>query len=131
MKRTNCRTGLRKIFTTISKITLLFSIILLLSCSKENNENERTVILSIESQTIQNGTIPDSDQTVECMVAKEENTNEVHYLYLGRIENFEYEEGFEYRIRVLISKIENPPMDGYTESFKLIELISKTKVNAE
>ncbi|MCC8144912.1 MAG: DUF4377 domain-containing protein [Bacteroidales bacterium] len=36
-------------------------------------------------------------------------------------------EGFEYKLKVLIITIKNPPMDGHSEKFKLIESISKTK----
>lgn len=105
-------------------IYLLFASVVF-GCEKDDAQNERIAILAIEPKTVLNGTIPESDQLVECMVAKEEGTNTIHYLYIGRIEGFEYEKGYKYRIKVLISPIKNPPMDGHTENFKLIELISK------
>ena len=124
MKRETIQTSKRGLFIYQSLICMLFFFVVF-GCKKDDSQNERIAILAIEPKTVLNGTIPESDQLVDCMVAKEEGTNTTHYLYIGRIDGFEYEEGFTYRIKVLISQIKNPPMDGYTENFKLIELISK------
>jgi len=41
------------------------------------------------------------------------------------IEGFEYEEGFEYTLRVRIEPIKNPPMDASSEKYILLEVLSK------
>jgi len=120
---------LRGILSTISLFLVSSTIITLAGCNDDNKLNEKTAIMIIAPQTVLNGTVPESDQFVECMVAKEEGSNVKQYLYLGRIEGFEYVKGYEYRVEVLISPIDNPPMDGHTESFKLIKLLSKIKVS--
>lgn len=105
---------------------LLFGIV---SCSEnEDNDVERIEVICIAPKLEQSGTMPPTDSQVDVMVATKENSTQKYYLYIGRIEGFEYTEGYEYRLKVLITTIKNPPMDGHSETFKLIELISKTKV---
>lgn len=119
----------RGILSIISLFLVSSIIMLMTGCKDDDKLTARTAIMTIEPQTVLNGTVPESGQLVECMVGTEQNSNVKHYLYLGRIEGFEYVKGFEYRVKVLISPIDNPPMDGHSESFKLVELLSKVKVD--
>ncbi len=129
MEKSLIKSRLKIFVSTVFKSLMYLTIIFMIGCDKNDKQNERVAFLTIEPQTVQNGTIPESDQLVECMVAKEEGRNVTHYLYIGRIEGFEYEFGFAYRIKVLISPVKNPPMDGHTENFKLLEIISKVNSN--
>ena len=43
------------------------------------------------------------------------------------IQGFDYEEGFEYVLKVNQSNVENPPADGSSIEYILIEVLSKTK----
>ena len=45
------------------------------------------------------------------------------------IEGFEYVEGFRYKIRVRIVELDNPPADGYTERYELLEVVLKEKIS--
>lgn len=63
------------------------------------------------------------------MQVREEGSNELKLLSLERIEGFEYEEGYEYKVKVLITTLANPPMEGYSDKYKLLGIISKTKVD--
>ena len=45
------------------------------------------------------------------------------------IEGFEFEQGYLFTLKVRIVHLANPPYDDYDVRYKLISLISKTKVN--
>lgn len=110
---------------------LLFSIV---SCSEDEDNNlERIQILYIADSTVESGAMPPAphDYKLPFMQVWEEGSIEIKLLSLNRIEGFEYKEGYEYKLKVLITTIENPPMDGHSEKFKLIELLSKMKVEIE
>lgn len=62
----------------------------------------------------------------KCMLIKENKTDDWTFLY-ETIEGFIYEEGFEYVLKVKISKIKNPPADASDLKYKLIEIIAKEK----
>ncbi len=44
------------------------------------------------------------------------------------IEGFEFDWGYEYQLAVFVTEIDNPPADGSSLRFQLLEEISKTKV---
>lgn len=46
--------------------------------------------------------------------------------YAG-IDGFTYEEGFEYTLTVNRERVENPPMDGSSVRYTLVNVIDKTK----
>ncbi|MCK5923641.1 MAG: DUF4377 domain-containing protein, partial [Methylococcales bacterium] len=45
-----------------------------------------------------------------------------------KISGFEWEEGFEYELIVADKELENPPADGSTLRYELVEVVSKTAV---
>lgn len=118
-----------------NKYLILMAALLLLICLTGSEDDKdmgqsRAEILIIAPKLELSGTMPPTPDKVSVMVATKENSDTKYYLHLGRIEGFEYVEGYEYKIKVLITMIENPPMDGHLEDFKLIEIISK-KAQAE
>lgn len=106
---------------------LLFLLLpLCIGCDKEDSK-ERIVVMNISSDLVWMGARPpgsptDSVQLMECRV---EGTDEILYLSKGIIEGFEYVEGFQYKVRVKIIELDNPPADGYTEKYELLEVISR------
>lgn len=120
------------IFSPASKaifaLCFLSYALILPGCS--DKDKSRIGTFTISSQLVPNGTNPPTSSIVNCMEATSNDTKEKYYLAPnGGIEGFTYEEGYEYVITVLITPIENPPMDIiYPETFKLIEVLSKTKV---
>jgi len=60
---------------------------------------------------------------------KEDNVSYWLNLPIDGIEGFNYEVGFEYRLKVLKTYLANPPADGLDVRYKLIELISKTEIS--
>lgn len=95
--------------------SLLVLMFFLTSC-----EEEKTVYVA--SQLVDcEGSAPQ-----KCMQIKE-NKEDEWSLFYDVIEGFTYEEGFEYVLKVNISKVKNPPADASSLSYKLIEVISKEK----
>ena len=60
---------------------------------------------------------------------KEEGSSEGwRPMHMGQIEGFDYEEGFEYVLKVRKYHIANPPADGSSIGYSLIKIKSKVKV---
>ncbi|MFD1315397.1 DUF4377 domain-containing protein [Namhaeicola litoreus] len=66
----------------------------------------------------------------KCMLIREKQTDPWSNFY-GRIDGFDYEEGFEYLIKVKETKIKNPPADGSSLKYTLIEVLRKRKTEEE
>ncbi len=67
---------------------------------------------------------------MNCYLVQEGNqigTSDWSLFYNG-IVGFQYEEGFIYTLKVRVEKVENPPADGSSRGYTLIEVISKEKV---
>lgn len=63
---------------------------------------------------------------MKCLQIKENKTSNWTYFY-NAIEGFDYEEGYFYKIKVAVETIENPPADGSSLKYKLIEILDKSK----
>lgn len=63
----------------------------------------------------------------ECMQVKT-NPDDDYSLFYDQIEGFEFEEGFEYQLQVLVEPVQNPPQDASALKFTLVEVVSKTPV---
>jgi heat shock protein HslJ len=61
----------------------------------------------------------------ECMLVKYSPEEEYQYFY-NQIEGFTYEPGYEYELQVLVTPIENPPADGSSLKYTLVEVVSQT-----
>lgn len=46
-------------------------------------------------------------------------------LFYDAIEGFSFEPGFEYTIRVRVTRITNPPQDGSSAAYRLIAILRK------
>lgn len=61
----------------------------------------------------------------ECLVVRESSTAEWTNIF-DTIHGFEWEPGFNYKIRVMINEIENPPADGSSRYYRLVRVLEKT-----
>ena len=127
MKNKHRNLDAKRMFSQLCIVFVFFTILVTTGCNNNDDSNEKTTIINVETETILNGTIPHSTHMVECMEAIDENTNEKYYLALHHIEGFEYEKGYRYRLKVIITQ-GDPRLDIPTEKFKLIEILSKVKV---
>jgi heat shock protein HslJ len=61
----------------------------------------------------------------KCMLVRE-SLEEEYSLFYDQIKGFEYEEGYEYELRVQVEAVENPPADASSLRYTLIELVEQT-----
>ena len=101
-----------------SKVVLLVVCLgLFFSCSKDK---EKVIYVS---DTMVNCT---GVATQKCFQIKEDEADNWSSFY-GKIEGFDYEEGYNYKLKVEVSTIENPPSDGASEKYSLVEILEKLK----
>lgn len=131
MKRITCYSGERTILFLCLAMLIISTMLLSYSCSDDDKDMKRTETIIIAPNLELSGTMPTTLDKVPVMVATKENSDQKYYLHIGRIKGFEYTEGYEYKLKVLITTIKNPPMDGHLETFELVEIISKTQVQSE
>ena len=86
--------------------------------SGECNSLSETKILYINSKLVDCiGVGPQ-----QCMLIKE-NKDEEWGMFYDNIQGFDYHEGIEYKLQVMITQIENPPADGSSLKYDLIEIL--------
>ena len=66
----------------------------------------------------------------KCMLVKDKIVDDWTNFY-GNIEGFTYEEGYEYLLNVKIETIKNPPADGSSLKYTLIEVFEKNKTQKQ
>jgi hypothetical protein len=75
------------------------------------------------------------EMTGECLLVQTGdnlNTDKWEYFYFhDSIKGFDYEEGYVYTLEVREEKVKNPPMDGSSINYTLIEILSKEKYNVQ
>lgn len=120
----------KNIIIQILFFSLLCSFFIFSGCQKDNTQ--RIAILKVESSLFKGGPLPpaspENHDIIYYMMVVDEVSKERYGIAVGRIEGFEYMEGYEYRIKVLITNVINPPADAHIESYQLIEILSKTKI---
>ena len=62
-----------------------------------------------------------------CMMVKKE-TDEDFLFFYDQIEGLDYEEGFTYEVIVQVDEVENPPADGSSLQYTLVEVVEKIPV---
>ncbi len=99
----------------------LFSV-LLLSFSVVFAQQKKTYIVADHKSSC-TGLMP-----MDCYLVKEKAKNEWGYFY-NFIEGFDYEEGFEYKIKVSVTKYEQVAADASSYTYRLLKIMSKRKTN--
>ena len=111
-------------------LTLLIYIAYCIFVQCENDKlQESLVIATILSKTV-NTVDPITLNENKKMQLLEENSNEIVVLSLNAIKEFTYQEGYEYKLSLLKTKIEKPEyiVDAPSFEYKLLNTISKMKV---
>ncbi len=98
-------------------ILLSLCFVAFFSCSKDNVK----IIYVADTKVDCSGVAPQ-----KCLQIKENEDDEWSYFY-SDIEGFDYQSGYSYKLKVEVSKIENPPADASSEKYILIEVLEKTK----
>lgn len=63
----------------------------------------------------------------KCLQVRESESDE-WTLFYSNIEGFDYEEGTRYELRVRVEKVDDPPADGSSLRYVLLEVVSEEKV---
>ena len=101
-----------------SKFLVVITMVLLcFSCSKNNSK----IIYIADSLIDCVGIAPQ-----KCLQIKEEHKTDWSSFY-DQIEGFDYKEGFFYKIKVAVILADNPPADGSSLKYKLLEILDKSK----
>lgn len=65
----------------------------------------------------------------KCLQVRESENDEWTYFY-SNIEGFDYEEGTRYELRVRVEEVPDPPADGSSLRYVLVEIVSQEKVGS-
>lgn len=108
---------------------LLLYTLCFISCDKDDNNVENIVIMSVSPELVWIKATPSTPthprvQIMECSI---EGNNEKLYIAPDQIEGFEYNKGYDYKLKVKISPLENPSTDGSTVRYELREIIFQHK----
>lgn len=66
----------------------------------------------------------------KCLLIKFNTVDDWQYFY-NTIEGFEYESGYFYKLKIKKQSIENPPADGSSLKYILVEIIEKSQSEIE
>lgn len=99
----------------------LFVLSVLSGCGKQGPEPD---IIAMRVAAYRQDCVGVSPQ--KCLLVKTGNETNWTFFYDG-IQNFTYEEGFEYQLLVRREPIANPPADGSSSRYTLAEIVEKIK----
>ena len=104
-------------------LTLLIYIAYCIFVQCENDKLQESLVIATTVDPI---TLNENKK----MQLLEENSNEIVLLSLNAIKEFTYQEGYEYKLSLLKTKIEKPEyiVDAPSFEYKLLNTISKMKV---
>lgn len=106
---------------------IVFLIFLNISCSdNKHEEDSRELIFTVASVRNEKSNIEESPSYGYIFYIKRANSTKWES-FPYEILNFNYEEGYEYIIRVKETQIKNPPQDAPSVQYSFIELINKEK----
>lgn len=106
---------------TVIHCFIIFCLLFCISCDKESYE---AIIIVAPEYSI--GIDPVSAQEVKSLNIREIG-GEDYWFSVQYIDGFDYEEGYEYLLKVEVVKYKNPPIDMSGTKYKLIEILSKSK----
>ncbi|MGM9511177.1 DUF4377 domain-containing protein [Larkinella sp. GY13] len=105
----------------MNRFFLLFLIVLFSSCDKSDLKPDLITMEVADHYQDCTGVGP-----MKCLLVKIDGAPNWTFHYAG-IEGFAYEEGFEYKLTVKREKIKNPPADGSSIRYTLVNVIEKIK----
>lgn len=114
------------IFKPFIAIVSLFLVFFFLGCNK-NDDSERVISMTIASE-MKIGKLYWIGVEMNCYQVKEDDSSEWKLFDPRLLVGFDYEEGYEYVIKVRKSRITNPAQDDGPEySYQFISIVSKEK----
>lgn len=114
-----------KMKNTLNLLFLLLAVFAISSCSSDDDEKKdsvKEITIYVSSETGESYGFNSTPE--ECMLVKFDNPNgEWEHLGLYRIEGFTYIKGHEYKLRVKMTTLANPPADGYSHKYLLVKIV--------
>ena len=103
------------------------------SCTSDGDEDIRDwseeKVIEISSEIVPVNAFGEPSE-VDGMLVRIDGENQWKAYPITFIDGFEFESGYLYTLQVKIIHVANPPQDDYNVQFKLLSLISKTKVDS-
>ena len=122
----------------MKKLNLILSCILTIlffsACSNdEKGDVQKTIEMTIYSDTGFAGYFMSDNLYGEFLLFSEEGNNNVNVLTSGgsSFDDFDYEKGYQYKVKARKTTLANPPQDGSSIVYDYLETISKKKVVTE
>ena len=99
---------------------LAIAAVLLSGCANLSGPDERVITMDVAAQRVPcMGIVPQ-----ECLSVRQEQDT-AWTLFYDPIDGFQFESGFEYTIRVAVRTVSNPPADGSSLAYRLLEILRK------
>ena len=122
----------------MKKLNLILSCILTIlffsACSNdEKGDVQKTIEMTIYSDTGFAGYFMSDNLYGEFLLFSEEGNKNVNVLTSGgsSFDDFDYEKGYQYKVKARKTTLANPPQDGSSIIYDYLETISKKKVVTE
>lgn len=98
-------------------------------CSNDDLQKDwsEEIILYVSHEAVDYYSFENSGVPQKGINIREEGRDDWVAHPLTGVDGFEYEEGFEFELRVLKTHLGLPPMDGFLFTYKLIRVISRDK----
>ncbi|WP_231372759.1 DUF4377 domain-containing protein [Aureivirga sp. CE67] len=113
-------------------LLILMIIGILFSCSKDddnNQDNAQTIDMRINHY--QNTGISEG-LSLTLLVQEDDKIGSDNWTkFYNSIDGFDYQSGFIYNLKVKVQQVENPPQDGSSLKYSLLEVKSTQEVNNE
>ena len=95
------------------------------------SEQVKTMSSTTEERVVyvDSKTVPCTGVTPQNCLQVRESPEDEWILFYDAITGFEYEPGYDYKIRIAEKIVDNPPADASLFQWSLIEVLSKTPVN--
>lgn len=109
-------------------LLLLFSAVCFTSCLDDDDPKDKswTVEATVASET-EEATLTNYPLTHEYLKVKFDGDTEWSRMTLSEISGFNFEDGNEYRLKIKVTELANPPADGGSIIYELDKVLSKTK----
>lgn len=115
-------------------LSCVVAILFFSSCSNDDDKDvQKTIEMTIYSDTGFSGYILSDNLYGEFLLFSEEGSINLNVLTSAGIsfDDFDYEKGYEYKIKARKTTFANPPQDGSSIGYDYLETISKKKIVTE
>lgn len=105
----------------------LFTVIaiLTLSCGRDENIDRTSTVTAIVFEKYVDYAIPPDFTLIKAIKIKESNSGE--WITIVGIDGFNYEENFEYKLKLEKTYLADPPLDSPSNiTYRLLEILTKT-----